>query len=306
MENKQKLTIILSLTSWTQERLAQELRVSFPTVNSWIHGKSLPRRGAQEQIDSLFSSLTGVAEPTEDWLQTKKEIIVRKSKIGGRLIDRIFSHQDLHDQLVLSFTYHTNGIEGSTLSEPETAAILFHNTALPNKTLTEQLEAKNHQVAIEHAFEVVMSEQILGEQIILKLHAILMNGIRDDAGRYRTHGVRIVGANVPTANPLKVPERMTELVRQIDRSHVDPIAHVARIHAAFEQIHPFSDGNGRIGRLLMLLMLLNRNIAPAIVKQKKKQMYYRVLQRAQQTEDFIPLEEFLCDAILEGYRLLFP
>lgn len=306
METKQKLAIILSLTGWTQERLAQELHVSFPTANSWIHGKSQPRRGAQEQIDTLFRSHTGLSEPTEDELQAKKEIILQKSQTQGQLIDRIFSRQDLHDQLVLSFTYHTNGIEGSTLSEPETAAILFHNTALPNKTLTEQLEAKNHQVAIEHAFEVVKSEQKISEQFILKLHGILMNGIRDDAGRYRTHGVRIVGANVPTANPLKVPERMAELVRQIDRSHADPIAHVARTHAAFEQIHPFSDGNGRVGRLLMLLMLLDRNIAPAMVKQKKKQLYYRALQRAQQTEDFLPLEEFLSDAILEGYRLLSP
>lgn len=304
METKQKLAIILSLTGWTQERLAQELHVSFPTVNSWIHGKSHPRRGAQEQIDSLFRSLTGISRPAEDGLQAKKEIIAGKSKTGGQLIDRIFSRQDLHDQLVLSFTYHTNGIEGSTLSEPETAAILFHNTALPNKTLTEQLEAKNHQVAIEHAFEVVRSKQPISEEVVFRLHGMLMNGIRDDAGRYRTQGVRIVGANVPTANPLKVPERMAELMKSIESTTHDPVAHVARTHAAFEQIHPFSDGNGRVGRLLMLLMLLDRNIAPAIVKQKKKRMYYRALQRAQQTEDFQPLEEFLCDAILEGYRLL--
>ena len=304
MEVKQKLAIILSLTGWTQERLAQELHVSFATVNSWVGGKSVPRRGAQERIDSLFASLTGVFQPAEDTLQAKKDIIFQKSLANERLIDRIFSRQDLHDQLVLSFTYHTNGIEGSTLSEPETAAVLFHNSALPNKTLTEQLEAKNHQVAIEYAFEVIKREQQISEQTILKLHGMLMNGIREDAGRYRTHGVRIVGANVPTANPLKVSERMVELVRWIDRSHADPIAHVARIHAAFEQIHPFSDGNGRVGRLLMLLMLLDRNIAPAIVKQKKKQVYYRALQRAQQTEDFQLLEEFLSDAILEGYRIL--
>lgn len=97
---------------------------------------------------------------------------------------------------------------------------------------------------------------------------------------------------------------MAELMHLIHRPDKDPIAHVALVHTTFEQIHPFSDGNGRMGRLLMLLMLLHRNIAPAIVRQGKKRAYYHALQHAQQTEDLRPLEEFVCDAILEGYRIL--
>ncbi len=304
MNIQEKLSVILTLSGWTQQTLAQELHVSFATVNSWIHGKSKPHKGALERIDALFLKLTGITNLKDDVLSTKKKIILKKSKNKGKLIDIIFSRPDIHDQLVLSFTYHTNRIEGSTLTEPETAALLFEDMALSNKKMTEQLEVKNHQVAIEFAFQVIKDKKSVDEKLILKLHSMLMNGIRDDAGRYRNHAIRIVGANVPTANPLSVPAKMKQLIGDMKKPTKDPVAHISKNHAVFEQIHPFSDGNGRIGRLIMLIMLLQQNIAPAVVRQEKKQHYYKALQRAQQKQEYEPLETFVCNAILGGYRIL--
>ena len=78
------------------------------------------------------------------------------------------------------------------------------------------------------------------EALIIKIHGILMNGIKQDAGMYRIHGVRIVGANVPTANYMKIPVLMKELFENINNTHKDIITHCARVHSQFEQIHPFS------------------------------------------------------------------
>jgi Fic family protein len=131
-----------------------------------------------------------------------------------------------------------------------------------------------------------------------------MNGIRDDAGFYRRHGVRIVGADIATANYAKVPELMERLVADIQADEPDAIRHAAAIHARFEQIHPFSDGNGRIGRLLVHAMLFRHNIPPVIVRPRYRLAYYAALSEAQRTGDTARLEGLLCDGILESGRIL--
>ena len=78
----------------------------------------------------------------------------------------------------------------------------------------------------------------------------------------------------------------------------------ARIHSRFEHIHPFSDGNGRVGRLLMNAMLLQKNLAPAIIRQEQKQLYYAYLYKAQTKDDTSQLENFICDAIVDGFKIL--
>jgi Fic family protein len=84
----------------------------------------------------------------------------------------------------------------------------------------------------------------------------------------------------------------------------DTIGLSALVHAKFEQIHPFSDGNGRIGRLLMNAMLLEANIAPAIIHQEQKRLYYAYLYKAQTKDDSSQLEDFLCEAVMAGFEIL--
>ncbi len=304
MDIVQKLQLIKQLSGLTQEKLAQRLGVSFPTVNSWINGKSTPRQSKQKIIDTLYFELTGEREASKTSLLAKKNIIRRKGKKVKDVLKLIANRKDIYDQFILSLTYHTNRIEGSTLTEPETAAILFDNVSLPNKNIIELMEVKNHQAALTTLFEVCTFNKKVDEQLILDLHANLMNGIAQDAGSYRKHGVRIVGSNGPTANYVKVPLLIKELVKDINVKHKDIISQVSEIHSRFEQIHPFSDGNGRIGRLLIHAMLLKQNFPPAVIRQEKKRFYIKYLNKSQLKGEFADLEEFLCDAVLEGYDIL--
>lgn len=304
MNIKEKLKIIQKLSRLTQTQLADGLNVSFPTVNSWINGKSNPHRKKINTIDKLYSEITGQEVIHDDHHQAKKDIIAQKSKKIGNILKKIKSRPDISDQLVLSLTYNTNSIEGSTLTENDTASILFQNVTIKNKKLVEHLEAKNHQSALEYLFGQINGNQKITEEFILKLHQILMNSIRPDAGIYRNHGVRIVGANVPTANYMKVPALMDEIVNDINKKRKDIINHVSVIHSKFEQIHPFSDGNGQIGRLIMNAMLLKKNLPPAIIEQVQKRYYYKYLQKAQQKEDYNGLEDFICDSILNSFGIL--
>ncbi len=320
MTTREKLDLIRSAAGLTQENLARELGVSFPTVNSWINGRSAPRKKALERIDRMYLRVTGQTVIPEKALEARKLVLRKKCGQRRRVLQRMLKHKDIYDQFVLSLTYHTNRIEGSTLTEPETAAILFEDAAIPDKSIIEHLEVKNHQAAMRFMCRRVAEGGGIDEAFVLRLHAILMNGIRDDAGIYRTHNVRIAGAAVPTANHMKVPRLMDELVaeavrrpdqrirrpkcRRLRRRPGDVISHVARIHSRFEQIHPFSDGNGRVGRLLLNAMLLERDYPPAVIRQEKRRFYILYLGKSQLEEEFSLLEDFICDAVMEGLKIV--
>ncbi|MBI2415539.1 MAG: Fic family protein [Candidatus Kerfeldbacteria bacterium] len=308
MTYQQKLVTLLKITGKTQTELAQQLQVSFVTFNSWINSKSTPRKNALEKIDLLYQDYTGVTEVTDSELSTKKQEIAAYKKQFPNPLQYMLQRQDIYEAFVLELTYHTNSIEGSTFTEPQVRAVIFDGVTIPDKTVVEHQEAKNHQAALGNIMQWLTKHQQskqITEEWIKKLHSILMNGIRADAGSYRRHGVRIVGSNVPTTNYLRVNDRMQEFVRSVQtKSDEDTIKYMARVHAQFEKIHPFSDGNGRVGRLLMHVQALQHGLPPVLIKQEKKQAYYTYLQKAQLEKKYIFLESFIYDALLESYVLL--
>ncbi|MBI2411436.1 MAG: Fic family protein [Candidatus Kerfeldbacteria bacterium] len=308
MTVQQKIQRILKVSGKTQTELAQMLQVSFVTLNSWVNGKSLPRKIAQAKIDLLYQEYTGVKEVTDSELLVKKQRVAELKKQFPHPLQYIVQRQDLYETFVLELTYHTNSIEGSTFTEPEVRAVIFDNVTIPDKTVVEHQEAKNHQAALGNLMQWLTQHKKpkqITEDWIKKIHSILMNGIRSDAGMYRRHGVRIVGSHVPTTNYLKIDDRMYTFGQDLQHSsEEDIVMHMAKTHAQFEQIHPFSDGNGRVGRLLMHAQALQYGLPPVLIKQEKKQAYYTYLQRAQLEEKYIFLESFIYDALLESYALL--
>lgn len=304
MTTRQKLEVTQKMLGLTQTKLAERFGVSFAAFNSWWTGKSNPRPKMQAAIDELFLEVTGQKIIPADQLTAKKQALQKKSSEHKNVMLEILDNPDIRDQFILKLTYHSNSIEGSTLTEPDTAAILFDNAALPNKSLTEQLEAKNHQTALNYLFGHIAKKEKVDEALVLKLHSILMNGVRPDAGVYRNHAVRITGVSLPTANYMSVSKLMPKVMVRAAEKTKDVVAESASVHSKLEQIHPFGDGNGRVGRLLMNAMLLNANFAPAIIRQEQKQLYYTYLYKAQTKEDHSQLEDFLCEAIMDGFKIL--
>lgn len=303
MTHREKLKRIQVLTNKTQAELAQLLDVSFPTMNSWLNSKSDPRQKAKEKIDILYQEHTGKSDVKGSEIEEKKQTIKKLQKQLPNPLKTIVSRQDLYDSFVLELTYHTNSIEGSTLNEPEVKAVIFDNATIAGKTVVEHQEAKNHQAALGYLFRI-LDEKEIEEEDIKKLHSILMNGIWPNAGQYRNHSVRIAGTKVVTANYLKVPQLMAEFVGTLNKKPKDTLKHISATHAQFEQIHPFSDGNGRVGRLLMHFIALRNGLPPVLIKREKKIAYYTYLERAQTKNQNLFLESFVSDGILEAYTLL--
>jgi Fic family protein len=302
MKYTEQLKQILKLSSWSQEQLASKLGVSFPALNAWVNGRSVPRAKAQERISFLYTQIVGAPEVSEADVREKSTSALANSLSARQIV----TNKHLLDTLTLHLTYHTNTIEGSTMTLADVNDVLFDDKVLTNRTAIEQLEAKNHQSALFWLLDKLASKEKLkiDEDLVLNLHLRLMNGIVGDPGQYRKHSVRIMGANVPLANWQKIPNLIDELVKGHDGGPSSVVSKIAHFHAKFEQIHPFSDGNGRTGRLLMLAQALQAKIAPPIVVKERKHAYYKYLELAQVKENYLPLELFVAESIEFSGELL--
>jgi Fic family protein/DNA-binding XRE family transcriptional regulator len=302
MNSSTRLKSILKASGWSQEELARRLGVSFVTLNSWVNAKSEPRKKAIESINILYFNIVGFEGVDVDELATKKNEAI-DLKIAVRAIT---TDQVILDRLTLHLTYHTNTIEGSTMTLADTEDVLFRNKVLSNRTQVEQIEARNHQAALLWLLDQLQYKDLsINESVVTNLHLRLMNGIIGDAGQYRRHGVRIMGTQVAVANYLRVPDLMGRLLANMSQSNEDPIAALSTTHATFEKIHPFSDGNGRVGRLLMLAQALKAGLIPPLIAKERKFAYYKYLELAQTKDDFIPLQLFLAEAMIRTNELLF-
>ncbi len=227
-----------------------------------------------------------------------------RAKLSARAV---IKNAALLEKLTILLTYHTNTIEGSTMTMVDVEGVLFQNKVLGNRTAIEQAEARNHQAALNWLLDKIAESRtfVVSEEVIRGLHLRLMNGIVSDAGQYRKHSVRIMGAHVPLANWQSIRSLLDEFVSflQEDDSQ-DLIAKLAKSHAVFEQIHPFSDGNGRTGRLLILAQALSAGSVPPIIVKERKRAYYKCLELAQINHDYQPLELFMADSILNSQELL--
>lgn len=299
----EKLSHILGATGWSQEFLAGKLGVSFVSLNSWVNQKAEPRQSAKDAIDALALEVLGssVVDKTR-LVKLKEKALTTKARVRNLLKNR-----DLLDKITVSLTYHNNATEGSTMTEKDVVAVVYKHELLKNRTTIEQREAINHQVALYFLLDLIAEagpDFELTPEIIKALHLRMMNGIISDAGNFRNHSVRIRGSQVPLANFIKIPDLIRKWCNLVNSETGDPIELLARSHAEFEKIHPFSDGNGRVGRLLLFGLALSRNIAPPILKKERRSAYYKYLEIAQTREETDLLEEFISVAILETAEIL--
>jgi len=189
----------------------------------------------------------------------------------------------LKKQMMIEYTYNSNAIEGNTLTLRETQLVIEEGITVGGKSIAETLEAKNHPEAIEFVEKLVEAKSELTEDVVLQVHKLIMANIAEDAGKYRTTGVRITGASFMPPPSSQVRPRMNELLKWSKENPDEhtPIEVAAVFHHRFVQIHPFSEGNGRAARLLMNAILM-KNGYPfiAIVSNLDRPKYLRTLMEA--------------------------
>jgi Fic family protein len=192
-----------------------------------------------------------------------------------------FTVQRLHQELRLLATYHSTAIEGNTLSLRETQMVLEYGITVDGHPLREYLEATNHAEAFDTLLKLV--ERPITVATVETLHRLVMAKIDPHAGEVRTVSVFIRGAPFTPPPARDVPLYLAQWVRWLTSDaalRYDPLTRAAIAHHDFEALHPFTDGNGRVGRLLLNLMLMQDGSPPALVLSTWRARYIQALQQA--------------------------
>ncbi len=201
----------------------------------------------------------------------------------------------LQERLRLLFTYNSNAIEGNTLTLSETKLVVQEGITIGGKSLREHNEAINHQKAIEFIEHVVTEKKQITEELLCQIHGIILSNIEEEEkGIYRKRKVWIEGASFVPAKPDLVPKLMKDFFIWLETNpeKLNEVERAAVAHEKFVFIHPFIDGNGRVGRLLTSLMLMQKGFPPLIILKTERQKYIRVLEAAH-NEKYEPLVNFM-------------
>ena len=208
----------------------------------------------------------------------------------------------LHEEMRLAHTYHSNAIEGNTLTLQETKLVLEEGLTIGGKSLREHLEASNNAKAFDLMEELAKKKRSIDHITIQEIHEIVTRGILEEAGRYRTRNVRITGAVKAPPDWSKIVKLMDELIEKIAESKDHPVETASFLHHKFVEIHPFSDGNGRVARLLTNLYLIARDYPPVVLKKEDRGKYYKSL-KAADAGNLGPFANFIAKAVDENLTL---
>ncbi len=197
---------------------------------------------------------------------------------------------NLDDQFRLESIYNSNAIEGNTLTLPETRLVLERGLTVGGKPLAHHIETSNGANAWDQMLRLANRttpiDELLSHSTLQELHGLVMRGLSSDAGRYRTVNVRIAGSPHSPPDWSRVLARTEEVLEQaregLERWEIDGrlpglLTVATRFHHGLEAVHPFSDGNGRVGRLALNILLLRAGMPPAILPVTRRKAYYHSL-----------------------------
>ena len=229
----------------------------------------------------------------------------KKDKYQNNVMKFILSNNNYLEDFVTRSTYNSNAIEGNTLTYSETYALLFNNNnfIIDKKTPREIYEAINHKRAMEYVFDKINSEFSDLTLGFIKELGIIINENISDINGFRTVQVIILGAEHIPPKPERVLNLMNYFIANYNNDQENIFDKVARYHIDYESIHPFQDGNGRTGRLLINYELIKNNLPPAVIDIESRTKYYELLR----TKDIKGLSKWLkelSDNELERMKIL--
>ncbi len=264
----------------TQKDIAEILGVEPGTISKYESGMIEPNIESLKRLADTFNITVDELIKDEDKFDVSKinvlETLREQKEMGLK--------GNLYHNTQIIFAYNTNHIEGSTLTEDQTRYIFETNTILfEGDTIAKVddiLETSNHFQLVDYMLDV--ADKKLNEKMIKEFHKILKNGTSDsrvdwfNVGEYKQKANQI-GSGISTALPSNVEKEMAKLMEWYNSIKKITIKEIIEFHYRFEKIHPFQDGNGRVGRIIMFKECLKNNIIPFIILDKDKLFYYRGL-----------------------------
>ena len=238
------------------------------TTKELYLGKKIP--------DNLEEIKTKLMQEPHKVLYDKLEEIRNNFQKEWKKIPKSAQEKDLQE-IAIAFTYNTNAIEGSTITREE-ARLILEDKIAPNKPLKEIRETESHATLF---MQMLKTNDKVSEKLLLKWHDEIFKETKPDiAGKFRNYAVRVGPYIAP--NWQNIDTLMKQLLVFVNESNLNFVELAARSHYIFEKIHPFSDGNGRIGRLLMNFILWKNGYPMLIIEYNRRKSYYKALQRPEE------------------------
>lgn len=230
---------------------------------------------------------------------------IEKMRIGYKKIVKKLSHnqlKDLFDRFTVNFTYESNAIEGNSLTLKDVAIVIHEKVTIKGKSLREIYETRNSRRVVDR---ILRKKFNINEKDILKMHAMLVKDMDIPKG-YKTVPNYIHGRHVATTPPEEVPEEMRDLLKWFKqkKNKIHPLQLASRFHGRFEHIHPFEDGNGRVGRFLINVILVNSGYPPLIIRKTHRISYFNALGDSDDGRP-LTLDMFLFKRAKETYKKFF-
>ena len=271
------------LNKMTQKDIAEILGVEPATISKYEAGTIEPSIESLKRLAETFNVTVDELIKDEEKFDVSKinvlEVLREQKEMGLK--------GNLYHNKQIMFSYNTNHIEGSKLTEEQTRYIFETNTILFEggtvASVDDILETANHFKLVDYMLDI--ADQNLTEDIIKKFHKILKEGTMDSRKEWFNVGdykkLANEAGNMKTSSPKQTPKDMQKLMEWYNSLPEVTIKEIIEFHARFEKIHPFQDGNGRVGRIIAFKECLKNNIIPFIILDKDKLYYYRGLKEYQ-------------------------
>ena len=211
----------------------------------------------------------------------------------------------LNEDFMINFTYNSNAIEGNTLTLNETNLVL-QGITINKKPLKDHMEAIGHKEAFYYIVDIVKDKKEINQSIIKQIHSLVLMDQPQDKGVYRKVPVIISGSSHTPPQPYLIEKQMEDLMLEFEswKNEKHVLEQVALFHLKFESIHPFIDGNGRTGRLLVNLLLMQNGYPPINIKFTDRKKYYDCFEKYHITNNpkaMIELVKSLVEEQLKQY-----
>lgn len=244
---------------------------------------------AQKPADGRYKSKESILLQID---RKKKELDSKRPLTEGEVAR-------LNEEFIIEYTYNSNAIEGNTLTLRETDFVL-RGLTIDQKPLKDHMEAIGHKEAFDYVCELVKDGVPISESVIKQIHYLVLADKKEDRGVYRRVPVRIMGVQHEPVQPYLIEPKMQQLLSEFASSTEHIVTKLARFHIEFEGIHPFIDGNGRTGRLLVNLELMKAGYPPIDIKFTDRIAYYNAFDEYHVKHNLSSMENLFAGYINSG------